>query len=146
MGEFNVECHIPVDLPLLRCDAVLMERAFVNLIENAVKYAKPHTDKNKIIINANIQGSLFSIYVRDHGPGLIGQKNLNGNFLFEKFTRGQTESTTRGVGLGLSIVKAIIEAHEGTITAKNAVDRGAIFLISLPLETQPKAPAEIIST
>ena len=146
MGEFTVECHIPVDLPLLRCDAVLMERAFVNLIENAVKYAKPHTDKNKIIINANIQGSLFSIYVRDHGPGLIGQKNLNGNFLFEKFTRGQTESTTRGVGLGLSIVKAIIEAHEGTITAKNAVDRGAIFLISLPLETQPKAPAEIIST
>lgn len=144
LGDFNIDSHIPIDLPLIRCDAVLIERVFVNLIENAVKYAKPHTADNKIIINAHIMDDRFSIYVRDYGPGLTGPTNAKDNFLFEKFTRGQTESTTRGVGLGLSIVKAIIEAHEGTITAKNASDKGAIFMISLPLESQPIIPADPI--
>ena len=144
LGEFNVVSHIPIDLPLIRCDAVLMERVFVNLIENAVKYAKPHTDDNKIIINSHISDRHFEITVRDYGPGLTGPSNSNDNFLFEKFTRGQNESTTRGVGLGLSIVKAIVEAHEGTIQAKNASDKGAIFTISFPLEDQPNPPIDLI--
>ena len=142
LGEFYVSSHIPVDLPLIRCDAVLMERAFVNLIENAVKYAKPHSVDTKIVINAHITNDHFAIYVRDYGPGLSGPKNAKDNFLFEKFTRGQTESSTRGVGLGLSIVKAIVEAHDGTITAKNASDKGAIFTINLPLESQPNPPTD----
>jgi two-component system sensor histidine kinase KdpD len=57
--------------------------------------------------------------------------------LFEKFTRGQTESSTRGVGLGLAICKAVVEAHKGKISTAQADGGGAEFSISLPRTTPP---------
>ena len=70
----------------------------------------------------------------DDGPGIrAGLEQA----IFEKFTRGARESTVAGVGLGLAICKAIIEAHGGTIAASNAPGGGAVFDFNLPLGTPP---------
>jgi two-component system sensor histidine kinase KdpD len=79
------------------------------------------------------------VRVRDYGPGLPTVKGQE-NTLFKKFTRGRSESSTRGVGLGLAICKAAVEAHGGTISAAPAEGGGAEFTIDLPLTTMPAAP------
>jgi two-component system sensor histidine kinase KdpD len=63
--------------------------------------------------------------------------------IFEKFTRGERESATAGVGLGLAICRAIIEAHKGEIWAENNPAGGAQFSFTLPLGTPPEMPAEV---
>ena len=66
--------------------------------------------------------------------------------LFAKFTRGKNESSTRGVGLGLAICKAVVDAHKGRISAHNADGGGAEFTITLPRRAPPLAPDEPIDT
>jgi two-component system sensor histidine kinase KdpD len=63
--------------------------------------------------------------------------------LFEKFTRGREESAVTGVGLGLTIVRAIVEAHKGTVKAENRHEGGARFIITLPIGEPPSVPREI---
>ncbi len=119
------------ELPLIHCDAVLIERVLVNLLENATKYTPAGT---VIGVTAVASTDRLSIEVWDEGPGLpAGQEQL----LFEKFTRGQAESAVPGVGLGLSICRAIIEAHGGQIRAANRTTGGACFTFTLPLEAPP---------
>jgi two-component system sensor histidine kinase KdpD len=79
----------------------------------------------------------MSVSVTDNGPGLPpGQEKQ----IFEKFTRGERESATSGVGLGLAICRAIVEAHQGKIWAANNPDAGARFSFTLPLGTPPELP------
>ena len=78
--------------------------------------------------------------VRDHGPGLPVALRGREAELFDKFTRGQTESATPGVGLGLAICKAVVDAHRGQIVASNAQGGGAEFTLTLP-RRPPPAPA-----
>ena len=123
---------MPADLPLVEFDAVLMERVLVNLLENAAKYGAP-----PIILSARVTPDTLEFSVRDYGPGLPAHLNGNGASLFNKFTRGETESATPGVGLGLAICKAIVDAHRGQITAANAVGGGAQFKVVLPRREPP---------
>jgi two-component system sensor histidine kinase KdpD len=77
--------------------------------------------------------------VIDSGPGLApGSEEA----IFEKFTRGERESTTPGVGLGLAICRAIVKAHKGRIWAENVPSGGARFVFTLPLGTPPTLPGE----
>ena len=129
------------DLPLIEFDAVLIDRVLCNLLDNASKYAP---EGSKIIISARTQQQDILVSVSDEGPGLPEKLE---NQMFDKFTRGEKESAKAGVGLGLSICKAIIEAHRGKIWANNKsssssteVETGAIFTFSLPLGTPPKLP------
>jgi len=78
--------------------------------------------------------------VRDHGPGLPLSSKGQEHTLFEKFTRGKTESATPGVGLGLAICKAVVEAHRGHITAAQALGGGAEFILTLPRKPPPELP------
>jgi len=78
--------------------------------------------------------------VRDHGPGLPATVTGREELLFDKFTRGEPESSTPGVGLGLAIAKTIVEAHGGRIVASNAADGGAEFTVTLPRRTPPAVP------
>ena len=128
----TVRADVPPDLPLVEFDAALMERVLVNLLENAAKYGAPPFE-----IHARAtQGSLV-LSVRDHGPGLPPALRGREAELFEKFTRGQSESATPGVGLGLAICKAIVDAHRGKIAAGNAQGAGAEFTITLPRSSPP---------
>ena len=126
---------LPSDLPLVECDAVLIERVFVNLLENAAKYTPPSA---QVRISARAEDGSMRVTVADDGPGVrVGQEAA----IFEKFTRGARESAVTGVGLGLAICKAVVEAHGGTISAANLADGGAAFSFGLPLGTPPRFDA-----
>jgi two-component system, OmpR family, sensor histidine kinase KdpD len=131
-----VEVHIPRNLPLIHIDALLIERVLVNLLENASKYTPPGS---KIMLAAEIVGDQLSVSVSDNGPGLgAGREEA----IFQKFTRGERESATPGVGLGLAICRAIVESHQGKIVASHRPGGGARFTFTLPLGHPPPAAVE----
>ena len=118
-----MQTELPPDLPLVEFDAVLIERVLVNLLENAGKYGAA-ADRGQ---RAHATERALVLSVRDHGPGLPAALKGREQTLFDKFTRGQAESATPGVGLGLAICKAVVSAHGGEITAANAAGGGAEF-------------------
>lgn len=132
LGNRKVDADVPADLPLVEFDAVLMERVLVNLLENAAKYGAP-----PIVLSVRVTPDTLEFAVRDYGPGLPAHLNGNRASLFNKFTRGETESATPGVRLGLAICKAIVDAHCGQITAANAAGGGAEFKVVLPRREPP---------
>ncbi|OXI69285.1 two-component system sensor histidine kinase KdbD [Burkholderia sp. AU28863] len=144
LARHPVRVALPVDLPLLQMDAVLMERLFTNLFENAAKYTPPDTSLDIGAERVTDDGQPFvRVHVDDHGPGLPAGMEVR---IFDKFTRGEKESATPGIGLGLAICRAIVEAHGGKIGALNrtAPDgrvTGARFWFTLPVDTPPAAPA-----
>ena len=130
----RVEVRLPPDLPLVRFDAVLVERVLCNLFENAAKYTPPGS---RIDIAAQQRGAWIDVTVSDDGPGL---KPGSEESIFDKFTRGERESALPGVGLGLAICRAIVAAHGGEIRACASPLGGAGFVFSLPGGTPPTAP------
>ncbi len=138
LDRHRVIIEIPPDFPLLHGDGVLLERVFANLLENGGKYVPAGA---AIGIRASVKGGQAEIDVWDEGPGLPKGQESD---LFEKFVRGRAESSVTGVGLGLAICRAIIDAHGGTITAENRPEGGACFRISLPLKTPPELDPETL--
>jgi len=136
LGDAVVQTALDADLPLVEFDAVLIERVLVNLLENATKYGAP-----PIVVGARAESGTLVLTVRDHGPGLPAALLGREQKLFDKFTRGEAESATPGVGLGLAICRAVVSAHGGEITAANARDGGAEFTVTLP-RREPPEPAE----
>jgi two-component system sensor histidine kinase KdpD len=135
LKQHRIEVRLPPDLPLVRFDALLIERVLVNLLENAAKYTPAGST---VTIAAEVVADDLSVSVSDNGPGLpIGREDA----VFEKFTRGHRESATPGVGLGLAICRAIIESHGGKIHGLNRAGGGASFNFTLPLGHPP--PSEI---
>jgi two-component system sensor histidine kinase KdpD len=134
LGARTLETDVPHDLPLVRFDAMLIERVLCNLLENAGKYTP---DDAHILIKARTANEFLDVEVSDNGPGLPHGKEET---LFEKFARGERESATAGVGLGLSICRAIVEAHGGMIRAAKSGFGGAMFTFTLPLGTPPEMP------
>ena len=143
LANHPAQVRLPADLPLLHLDAVLMERLFSNLFENAAKYTPAATPLTIGAQRLDADGKSFvRVTVDDNGPGLPAGMEAR---VFEKFTRGEKESAKPGIGLGLAICRAIVEAHGGTIGALNRVAadghvEGARFWFTLPVETPPDAP------
>ena len=136
LKQHLVEVHIPRDLPLVRFDALLIERVLVNLLENASKYTPPGST---VELSAEVVADRLSVSVSDNGPGLtVGREEA----VFQKFTRGERESATPGVGLGLAICRAIVESHQGKIVATHRPGGGARFTFTLPLGNPPPATEE----
>jgi two-component system sensor histidine kinase KdpD len=113
---------------------MLIERVLCNLLENAVKYTPPGSH---IVIAARPHGQWVNLTVCDDGPGLPRGRE---QAVFEKFTRGERESAKPGVGLGLAICRAIVQAHGGKIEACPSPLGGAGFVVSLRRETPPAMP------
>jgi two-component system sensor histidine kinase KdpD len=129
----EVHVALPRDLPLVPCDAVLVEQALINLLENAAKYSTGPID-----VTAAFRGTEVVVEVADRGPGIAaGQESR----IFDKFQRAGREGNPEGVGLGLTICRAIVSAHGGRIWVQNRPGGGAWFQFALPIEGEaPKPP------
>jgi two-component system sensor histidine kinase KdpD len=134
LSGHRVLTELAPDLPLIHLDAVLIERVLCNLLENAVKYTPPDST---IRIGASVHGPELRLRIADNGPGLPPGRE---EALFEKFARAKSESTTPGVGLGLAICRAILQAHQGRIWAEPADGGGAVFVLAFPLGQPPVVP------
>jgi len=134
LAGFDVRTELPPGLPMVNLDAVLIERVLCNLLENAAKYTPPGS---LIRLAARVQGEELLLTVADNGPGLPPGRE---EALFEKFTRARSESSIPGVGLGLAICRAIMQAHGGRIWAERSALGGAAFVLALPLGTPPALP------
>jgi two-component system sensor histidine kinase KdpD len=127
----QVNVKLPPESTLIHVDAVMIEQVLANLLENAARYTPPGSD---IEISAERSAFAVTVSVADRGPGIPhGQEEQ----LFEKFYRVRQEGAQSGAGLGLSICKAIVEAHGGWIQANNRGSGGAVFSFLLPVEQAP---------
>jgi two-component system sensor histidine kinase KdpD len=132
LQRHTVVVQLPRDLPLVKFDAVSIERVLVNLLENVSKYTPAGST---VTLSAQVTSDQLSVSVADDGPGLpVGREEA----VFQKFTRGERESATPGVGLGLAICRAIIESHQGKISAAQRPGGGAVFTFTLPLGQPPQ--------
>jgi two-component system sensor histidine kinase KdpD len=125
-----VTTRLAPDLPLLEFDAVLIERVLTNLLENAIKYAPG----SAVVIEANRRNGDVAVTVADDGPGIPAGSEET---IFKMFERGRHESHLAGVGLGLAISRAIVEAHGGRLWAGNRPQGGALFTFTLRAGTPP---------
>ncbi len=140
-GGFEIEQTIAPALPAVLADAPALTRAVQNLLTNAMKYsgesrwvgvsAQPVSGSN---------GSQVQIIVEDHGLGISAAELAH---VFEPFYRGKEVTTAQihGNGLGLSLVKTIVEAHGGKISVKSIPGRGSSFTLSLPTASGVQSPA-----
>jgi two-component system, OmpR family, sensor histidine kinase KdpD len=124
LGDHAVEVDVQPEL-LLWIDPVLFEQVLINLLENALKHAKP-----PFWVGVRRQGDRVAIEIGDRGPGLPAPATR----LFEKFVRA---SSAPGVGLGLAVVRAIVTAHGGTVTASDRPGGGSLFHVEIPAGSPP---------
>jgi len=126
---FDVQTHIQPDLPV-SIDRDAMAQAISNLLDNAIKYSR---EVKQLSITTQRRGSDLSIEIADRGIGIPRAEQAK---VFEKFYRvgNGLVHDVKGSGLGLSLVKHIIEAHQGTISVESDVGKGTRFTILLPLK------------
>jgi len=135
LEKHRVRITVQENLPLIFVDTRLFEQVFTNLLRNAATMTPPNCE---ISIDAGSRSDCVIISVADNGPGIPAGSLGN---IFERFYR-VPGTPTGGIGLGLWLVKNIVEMHGGKISVANRPDRGTIFRIQLPLEGQPEPPAE----
>ncbi|HEY9075165.1 MAG TPA: sensor histidine kinase KdpD [Anaerolineaceae bacterium] len=126
--QHAMQIDIPIDLPLVSIDSVLVAQVLSNLLDNACKYSPPGSP---IAITVAPGGDRVVFSVHDYGIG-IPEEDLER--VFDKFYRVRRQETITGTGLGLSICRGIVEAHGGKIWAKNNPDRGVTITFALPLD------------
>lgn len=119
--------NVQENIPLFKFDYGLLEQALINIIHNSIIYTP---GKSTIKINIKEEKNICIIEISDNGPG-FAEDTLDK--LFDKFYR-IPGTKTGGTGLGLSIAKGFIEAHSGTISAKNLKEGGAVFTINIPMQ------------
>jgi two-component system phosphate regulon sensor histidine kinase PhoR len=119
-------------VPAVMIDRVLMERAVINLIDNAVKFTP---EGGSIVVSADSTDGAVNVEVRDTGEGI---DPVDLPRVFERFYKTDRARRTVGTGLGLAIVKHTIEAHGGMVRAESDPGRGSTFAFSIPV----RAPAE----
>jgi two-component system sensor histidine kinase KdpD len=136
LAAHRVLVDLPNDLPLVRVDAPLVEQALANLLENAARHTPPGT---AVRLRASRSPDEIVVSVEDYGGGIPEGDEER---LFAKFQRGTTESGVGGMGLGLSIVRAIVGLHGGRAWAERVPGGGTAFRFSLPVEAAPAVPVE----
>jgi two-component system sensor histidine kinase KdpD len=134
-----VRVQIPVDFPLVKVDALLMERVLCNLLENASKYSPPNST---ITLTAAIDMAAIVVTLCNEGEGFSTEKAEQ---LLDVFSRGQQESIIPGFGIGLAICRSIVEAHGGVITVTNPATGGACVQFTLPAGSPPSVELETVA-
>ena len=137
MRECVVTTELEDTLPQVEASPVQMQQILLNLIMNALDAveALPPAQRRIIVSTNSVKGTTAEVSVRDFGPGLPGDRT---DRVFDHFF----STKQQGMGMGLTIVRSIIEAHHGSITAENAIGGGARFVFRLPtIHHQPESRA-----
>lgn len=134
-SKFHKETHhivtqIPEDLPNLLCDQEKMSQILSNLIENALKYSP---DGGEVVISVSVNAENMQFAIKDQGLGI---KSENMPRLFKKYERFQETNrvTVPGTGLGLYLIKHLVELHGGTIKAESEPGKGSTFFFTIPIK------------
>jgi two-component system, OmpR family, sensor histidine kinase KdpD len=123
-----VEVRVPERLPLAVMDATWITKVLRHLLENAVKYSQAGSP---IFVSSEVKGDRLVTNVADRGSGI---DDLERSLIFDKFYRGQSQRyRVQGTGMGLAIVKAIVEAHGGRIEVTSQLGQGSVFSFGLPI-------------
>lgn len=117
--EYSSQCEAWVDPSRMR-------QVFANLLDNALKYTP---DGGQVTISASSQPSQVIVRLRDNGMGIPPEEQGK---IWERLYRGDKSRSQRGLGLGLSLVKAIVEAHAGRVSVNSQIDQGSEFTVILP--------------
>jgi len=123
--RIRIDCHLPDDLTIV-ADRTRLQQAIANLIDNAVKYSR---DGRQISIRLEKQADCARIEIQDQGMG-IAPDDIDQ--IWNRLYRGDRSRARRGLGLGLSFVKAIVEAHGGRVSVVSQPNQGARFTLVLP--------------
>jgi len=133
-SEHELSVSLPQEPVQLDADPIRLAQVFLNLLNNAAKYTKRG---GRIWLTAERQGSDAVVSVRDNGIGIPADMLSR---VFDMFTQvGQTlDRSQGGLGIGLTLVRRLVEMHDGTIEARNnATDQGSEFIVRLPVHVQP---------
>jgi signal transduction histidine kinase len=122
---------------VLVADRARLLQLFANLVDNALKYSP---EGSKVLLGAHSTRNHANIWVQDSGPGIQEEEQSR---IWDRLYRGDRSRSTRGVGLGLSFVRAIAEAHGGSAQVRSDPGEGARFIIRLPLDPPPDAGERI---
>ncbi|MBI3301169.1 MAG: PAS domain S-box protein [Deltaproteobacteria bacterium] len=119
---------IAEELPVILGDGLALERIFANLVHNALKFT-PETGRIEVSARRCTENEGVVVAVRDTGPGIAPEETPS---LFEKYRRTATARHHEGTGLGLFIVKTLVEAHGGRVEVESSLGHGACFRVFLP--------------
>jgi len=128
--EKNISLSLEkADLPVINADMKSMEEVFSNLITNAIIYTP---ERGEVTVRGEVKGDFVNISISDTGYGIASDELPR---IFDKFYRAKTEKTRNivGTGLGLPIVKSIVEAHNGTVKVESKEGVGSTFYVRLPV-------------
>ncbi|HEX5417196.1 MAG TPA: ATP-binding protein [Chloroflexota bacterium] len=140
-AHHRVVVDVGEDLPPVPLDYMAIDQVLSNLIENAVKYAPRDTE---IRVSARLDAGEVQLSVVDRGPGIASAALAR---VFEPFFRASGNGPRpQGTGLGLAVVKGLVEAHGGRAWAENRPDGGARFTFTLPLTRAPRLTATYSGT
>ncbi|MFT3702064.1 MAG: HAMP domain-containing sensor histidine kinase [Agriterribacter sp.] len=132
-NERNIQLHMdaPANLPPVFADIALTERVFQNLLDNAFKFTP---DGGSITIQLYETNSGIKIQVTDTGIGIAPEEQ---SYIFERYKQAEsTKATQKGMGIGLAIVKKILELHQTTIEVSSEPGKGTAFMFVLPITTR----------
>ena len=126
---FSLEVEVAPDLPEVNADQEALGQALLNLMNNALKFSR---DRKAIVLRVTAGGGLVRIAVSDHGIGVAKSEQRK---IFEKFYRAEDGLVheTKGSGLGLPLVKHILEAHGGRVEVESQPGQGSTFTLVLPV-------------
>jgi two-component system sensor histidine kinase KdpD len=127
LKEHDVELNVPDNLPKVRMDIKRVQEVIAHLLDNAGKYAPAGTP---IFITAEVGDRSLKTSVADRGPGV---DSFEQGMIFEKFYRGRGQRSVQGTGMGLAIVKSIVEAHGGSVGMTSQLGHGSVFYFTIPL-------------
>ncbi len=121
----NVSIHVE-NLPVVKCDSIMMQSVFSNLISNALKFTV-HNEKPEIVIGYDSTNKV--VFVKDNGIGFDMQYHEK---IFQVFQRLHLPEEYEGTGIGLAIVKRVIDRHKGSIWAESELNKSATFFVKFP--------------
>jgi signal transduction histidine kinase len=125
--HITIHTELPEDLTI-EADRNRIQQVIANLVDNAIKYSG---DGREVTITAHEKNRQAVIAVKDRGIGISPNEI---DKIWDRLYRGDRSRSERGLGLGLSFVRAIVRAHNGTVEAKSELNRGATFTVTLPVQ------------